>query len=104
MPAGGDLDRERVAVGGRAALDDVGDIAAGPVYGELLGEQLVQQLAGAPDEGLTGQVLVMARRLTDEHQVGGRVAGGEDHLGPARSKRTGNTTERDRFQLGKRRH
>ena len=48
---------------------------------ELLGQQLVEQLAGAADEGTPGQVLVAAGPLAHEHEVGW-VADAEDDLGP----------------------
>src|SRR5207253_10114084 len=45
-----------------------------------LSEQLLEQLAGLTDEGQTLLVLVEARRLADEHQVGMRIAGAEHDL------------------------
>ena len=79
--AGLDLQRLRVAVAGRARLQHVGDedlLAREPD----LFQQLVQQLAGAADEGQALAVLFGPRRLADEHQLGIGVAGPEDRLGP----------------------
>jgi hypothetical protein len=74
------LFRRRVAVAGRAALDGVGDedLLALEIDG---GEHLVQQLAGAPDEGLALSVLVQIRTLADQHQRCMTVADGEDGVG-----------------------
>ena len=47
-----------------------------------LGQQLVEQLAGLADEREAQPVLVGARRLADEHQLGVGVAGPEHDLGP----------------------
>jgi hypothetical protein len=44
-------------------------------------QQLVEQLARAPHERDALEVLLGARRLADEHQVGVGVAGAEDRLG-----------------------
>ena len=44
------------------------------------GEQLVEELPGLADERDALLVLVEARRLADEHQVGVRVAVAEDDL------------------------
>jgi hypothetical protein len=43
-------------------------------------EQLVEEPAGRADEGLALQVLVAARRLADEEQLGVRVADSEDDV------------------------
>ena len=43
-------------------------------------QQLVEQLPGAADERQALAVLLGARRLADEHQVGVGVAGAEDGL------------------------
>ena len=45
-------------------------------------KQLVEQLAGGADERDPELVLLRARRLADEHEVGVRVAGPEDDLRP----------------------
>ena len=75
-----DLDRVRVAVLGRPALQDVGDEDVLARQADL-DEQLVQQLPGLTDERQPGLVLVGPRSLTDEHQVRVGVAGPEDHGG-----------------------
>ena len=67
--AGLDLLRRRRAVAGRAPIDGVGDVDM------LLGEpdrrqHAVEQLPGAPDEGLAAEVFVAARRLADQHDAG----------------------------------
>ena len=77
-----DLVRRRVAVVGRPALDDVGDVALGPGQADLLPHEAVEQLARAADERLAGQVLLAARALAHEEQVGRGVADAEDDLGP----------------------
>ncbi len=79
--AGLDLGRLRVAVAGRPRLQHVGDEDLLAREADLL-QQLVQQLPGATDERQPLAVLFGARRLTDEHQVGGGVAGAEHGLGP----------------------
>ncbi len=68
-----------IAIARRAALDHVGDVdlLAGHAHGL---DDLGEQLAGAADERLALLVLVLARRLADEHQAGLRVADAEDHL------------------------
>ena len=86
-PARLDLLRRRVAVLGRPALDDVGDVALGPGQADLLPHEAVEQLARAADEGLTGQVLLAARTLAHEEQVGRRRADAEDDLGAALGQR-----------------
>ena len=79
-PARVDLVRGRVTVVGRAALDDVGDVALGPGEADLLPHETVEQLARAPDEGLSGQVFLSTRSLPHEEEVGGRIAHAEDDL------------------------
>ena len=81
--AGLDLVRRRVAVLRRPALDDVGDVALGPGEADLLPHEAVEQLARAADEGLAGQVLLAARPLAHEEQVGRGRADAEDDLGAA---------------------
>jgi len=68
-----------LAVVGRPALDDGGHehVRAGQAH---LGQQLVEQLPGLADERQAHAVLVGARRLADEHQVGVGVARAEDDL------------------------
>ena len=71
---------------------------------ELLGEQAVEQLSRTPHERLSGEVLVVPRRLADEHQIRSRVPRREDHLGPAAGERAGDAAERLRLELGEGRH
>ena len=77
-----DLVRLRVAVPGRAALQDVRDEDVAALQSDP-GEQLVEQLARLADERQSLLVLVEAGRLADEHQLGVRVAGAEHHLRPS---------------------
>ena len=72
----------RVAVAGRPALERVGDEHVGARQADLV-EELLEQLARLPDEGQPLLVLVLARRLADEHQVRVGVARAE-HDGVAR--------------------
>ena len=58
-------------------------------------EQLAEQLAGGADERDALLVLVEARRLADEHQVGGRRARAEDDLRAGR-RRAGSACSRRR--------
>src|SRR5207249_5115985 len=70
----------RSSVLGRAALEHVADV-------DLLtlqidgGDHLVEELAGATDEGEPFQVLVPARGLADEDEPGARAPVGEDGVG-----------------------
>ena len=65
-----DLVGLRIAVAGRAALDDVRDVAVGARPRPISAEQLVEQPPGLADERHALLVLVEPRRLADEHQVG----------------------------------
>src|SRR3712207_6864973 len=56
-------------------------------------KQTVQELAGGADEGDALAVLVEAGGLTDEHQVGVRVALAEDDLGAALGRSEEHTSE-----------
>jgi hypothetical protein len=49
-------------------LDGVGDVD-GVAVDAGLGADTVEQLAGRPDEGLAGQVFLVARLLADEHDL-----------------------------------
>ena len=77
--AGLDLVGHRVAVPGRAALDDVRHVDVGALEPDA-GEQLVEELPGLADEREALLVLVEAGRLADEHEVGVRVADAEHDL------------------------
>jgi len=79
-PAGVELVRLRVTVARRSALEGVADKHVLPRQPDLP-QELVEQLAGAAYERQALEVLVMAGRLADEHQVGVRVAVSEDHIG-----------------------
>ena len=72
-----DLLRQRVAVAGRPALQDVGDEHVAALEADLA-QQLVEQPPGLADERQAALVLAGAGRLADEHQVGVGVAGAED--------------------------
>ena len=63
-PAGERLLRRRRAVAGRAPVDDVGDVHVGFAQADG-GQHLVEQLAGAADEGLAFEVFVAPRRFAD---------------------------------------
>ena len=79
--AGLDLVRLRVAVPGRSALEDVGDVDVPARQADAL-QQAVEELARRADERVALLVLVEARGLADEHEVGIRVADTEDDLRP----------------------
>ena len=85
-------------------LDHVCYVAARPVEAELLGKELVQQLPGASDERLAGEVLVVARRLPHQHEIGSRVSGREDHVGAPGCERASDAAERDLLEIGEGRH
>ena len=80
--AGLDLDRLRIAVAGRPAFQDVRDEDVLPAQADAL-EQLVEQPARTTDERQPLLVLLRARRLADEHQVGVGVTRSEDDVRPA---------------------
>ena len=84
--AGVDLERLGIAVAGRPALEHVGDEALLAAQTDVL-EQAVEQLAGTAHERLALLVLVEARRLADEHQVGVGISGTEHDLGARAGKR-----------------
>lgn len=58
---------------GGTALEDVGDVYVLAREAYAL-EHLVEQLARGAHEGLTLQVLILTRRLADEHDLGPRIA------------------------------
>src|SRR5437763_3560056 len=68
-----DLVGLRVAVAGRAALDDVRDVDLAAFEADP-GEQPLEELPGLADERHALLVLVEPRRLADEHEVGVRRA------------------------------
>src|SRR5919108_3063776 len=69
----GDLVGPRVAIARRPGLDDVRDEDVAALEAGL-GEQAVEEPAGAADERPPGRVLAGAGRLAHEHDVGGRAA------------------------------
>ena len=80
--AGFALGGQRVAVLGRAALDDVGDIAVLCAV-KVDGKQVfVQQLAAAPHKGQTLLVLALAGALAHKQHLGVRHALPEHHVRP----------------------
>ena len=84
--AGLDLLGLRVAVARRPALQDVAHVDVLARQPDA-GEQLAEQLPGGADERHALLVLVEARRLADEHQLGGRRARAEDDLGAGLGER-----------------
>src|SRR3954470_18965952 len=74
-----DLLGQRIAVPGRAALEDVRHKDLAPRQADLA-EQGVEELPGAPHERLALLVLGGAGGLADEHQVGVGVAHAEDDV------------------------
>src|SRR5438046_2114142 len=80
------LVRLGVAVLRRPALDDVRDVDVVALEPHALGDDLGQELAGAPDEGLALQVLVAARRLAHEHEARARVADAEHEVRAVRGE------------------
>jgi hypothetical protein len=81
-----DLDRLRITVAGWPALQDVRDVDVGSVQADRR-EEFVEQLARRPHERLALQVLVAARSLTDEHDVGIGAPDAENETGPRVSER-----------------
>ena len=81
--AGGDLVGLGIAVAGRSALHDVGDehVVAGPAD---VAEQAHEQAAGAADERPALAVLVLARALADEDDLGRCVTLARDGIRPGR--------------------
>src|SRR3546814_865511 len=78
--AGGDLAGRRIAVPGRAPVQQVGDVDLAAV--EADGRQhAIEKLAGGTDEGLALAVLLAARRLADDHEAGFGVAVVEAEVG-----------------------
>src|SRR5688572_5858811 len=81
----------RIAIAGRPALDDVGDVDLIARQADGL-DDLGQQLPGTAHEGLAPLVFFLARRLTDEHQPRFRVADAEDDLRSAHRAQLATTT------------
>lgn len=74
------LNVQGVAVFRRAALYHVGDIDFAAIQVDQL-QHIVQQLAGTAHKGFALQILLLARALTDEHDLGLRIADAEHHVG-----------------------
>src|SRR5262249_53224444 len=81
-PARLDLVGQRIAVPGRAALHHVGDVHLVAAQADV-GDEPRQETARPADERDALLVLLGARALTDEHEVGARVAVAEHHLAAA---------------------
>ena len=84
--AGLDLLGLWVPVPGRPALEHVRDVDVAASEPDPV-QQRLEQLPRLPDEGDAVLVLVEAGCLADEHQLGVRIAGAEDDLGPRRRER-----------------
>ena len=65
---------------GRAALDDVGDVDVLAEHPRFT-QALVEELAGASDEGEAGRILIGTGAFADQHQGAVRVAVAEYDLG-----------------------
>ncbi len=86
LAAVGRLLGQRIAVFWRAALDDVADVDVLAAHLHALGDDVVELLPGPADEGHSLKVLVLARRLADEHQIGlGRTIG-KNRVGAGRGQ------------------
>ena len=83
-----ELDLRRVS----EAFQDIRDIDLSPREANP-SEQCVEQLPRLADERHALLILVEARGLTDEHQVGVRVAAAEDDLRPACGERAARTAK-----------
>ena len=64
---------QRVAVAGRPAFDDIGNKDLWPREADGA-EKVVEQLAGSPHEGPALSILMEARTLANEHDLGALVA------------------------------
>jgi len=82
VAAGIDFGGLGIAVSGGPALDDIGDEDVSAVDADLL-ELLGEEAAGGADEGASLAVLVAARGLADEDDVGGGCALAGDGAGAA---------------------
>src|SRR3954453_6576742 len=88
-----DLEWEWVTVARRAALHHVGDVHLGAREADAL-DQAGEEAAGAADERLPRQVLLLARALAHEEDVGMRIAHAEDDLRARRRQRALRARER----------
>src|SRR5262249_53671927 len=96
-----DLERQRIAVPGRATLHDVGDIDRVAVEADPL-DEAGEETTGTPDERDPVAVLLLTWAFAHEHEVGFRVAGAEHHLRGPFGERAKGAGERDAFKLGER--
>ena len=87
--AAGDLERLRIAVARRPALEHVGDIDLPPAF-QIQGPQhVVEEAAGLADERLAALVFLGSRGLTDEQPDGALRPHAKDRLFALRPERTG---------------
>lgn len=77
-----DLEGGGVVIAGRAAFEYVGDVDVGPLEAGQF-QQLIQAFASGADERQAAQVLVAARGLADQHDLGLGVTRAEDDVGTA---------------------
>src|SRR4029078_13208894 len=77
--AGLNLLRHRIAVAGKPAFQDIRDVDLVPAQADPR-KQLLEPLSGGADERNSLLVLVKPWCLTDEHELGIRIAGAEDDL------------------------
>ena len=84
--AGCDLVALGITIFRRAAFDDVADVNFGPRQAHPALDDIGEQLSRASDERLAAQILVVARRLADKHQIGLGVADAEDDVGAQRGE------------------
>ena len=101
--AGGLFAIQRVAVLGRAALDDVGDIHRLPLQADH-GQHVVQELSGRAHEGQTLLVLIGAGAFTDEQHFCVGAACAEDHVLPRVRQGAGTALQTFILQLFPRGH
>src|SRR5690606_10815636 len=83
------LDRQRIAVGGGPALEQVHDVDVAGARPAERREHRVEELAGRADERLAAQIFLLARRFADEHPVGVFVADAEHGVAAGLAERAG---------------
>ncbi len=76
-----------VTVPGRAAFDDIGDIAVGAVNIDD-GQHIIQQLSGRAYEGNALQILLFSRAFPHKQNVCISSANTEDHIVPGLAELT----------------
>lgn len=87
-----------VPISGRAAFDDVGDVAIGAVNIDD-GEHIVQQLPGGTHEGLPSQILLLAWAFAHKHHIRIPLPYAEDHIVSGFTQRAGSASIAFFFQL-----